>query len=87
MLNGTLISELSDPTSGDLVAALADSPFVSNVERIETLYLATLTRQPLEEELKEALSWIESADPSDKAQPLGDLLWALLNSSEFILNR
>jgi hypothetical protein len=34
------------------------------------------------------LDWVHiSAAAGDKAQALGDVLWALLNSSEFVLNR
>lgn len=84
LLNGPIVSRLTDPSRGDRIAALLDSPFLTPGSRVDTLYLAALTRMPDEAERAAALDWMrESHDPG---QALGDLLWALLNSGEFILN-
>jgi len=88
MLNGPLVTELTSPWSSDLVAALVDSPFLTDEERIETLFLAALTRSPTSPQQAKALQWLrDNAREGDQAQPLADLLWALVNSSEFALNR
>ena len=88
MLNGPLMTELTSPWTSDLVAALVDSPFLTDEQRIETLYLATLTRSPTSPQLARSLEWLQqNSRDGDKAQPLADLLWALVNSSEFALNR
>jgi hypothetical protein len=51
---------------------------------IDELYLTTLSRPPSAEETERARSWIgRAASPREGAQ---DLLWALLNSREFLFN-
>lgn len=84
LLNGPLVTSLTDPQLGDRVASLVDSPFLSNQERIEVLFLASLGRPPDADEMQSSLEWLN--DNADQAQALSDVLWALLNSSEFILN-
>lgn len=84
LLNGPLVASLTDPQQSDRVASLVDNPFLSNEERIEVLFLAALSRPPEPAELEEALEWLTAS--RDQAQALSDTLWALLNSSEFILN-
>ena len=42
MLNGQLVTDATDLVKSDLLAALCDSPFFSDEERIETIFLATL---------------------------------------------
>jgi hypothetical protein len=49
---------------------------------VTDLYLATLTRKPLEAELKVALAELER----DRKRGLENLQWALLNSPEFLFN-
>lgn len=88
MLNGPFVTELTSSWSSDLVAALEDSPFLSRDDRIDTLYLATLTRLPDSRQRSKITSWIDAhAQGKDTTQPLSDLLWGLVNSSEFVLNR
>src|SRR5262249_10880971 len=87
LLNGPLVARLTDPATGDLIAALMDSPFLTDESRIETLYLATLSRAPRDEERERTQKIMQSKrTPAAPAQALGDILWALLNSSEFVLN-
>lgn len=52
-------------------------------EVIETLYLSTLSRRPTQEEAQFLLSKVEEAQPREA---YNDVLWALLNCSEFTLN-
>jgi hypothetical protein len=88
LLNGPLVARLTDPTTGDLIAALADSPFLTDDQRVETLFLATVSRLPRDEERKETQRIMKSKRGADaRAQVLGDILWTLLNSSEFVLNQ
>lgn len=88
LLNGPLVARLTDPTTGDLIAALADSPFLTDRQRIETLFLATVSRLPRDREGEQAQKVMQSKRaPEARAQALGDILWALLNSSDFVLNQ
>ena len=66
-----------------------DPPFIaeqsaekSPEELIKTIYLVVLSRQPSEQELRRM---IELAD--EKERRYGDVVWVLLHSSEFVLNR
>lgn len=52
---------------------------------VQELYLATLTRMPSREELASAVG-IFGKDGATRQSATEDLLWALLNSPEFVLN-
>jgi hypothetical protein len=51
---------------------------------IEDLYLGSLSRLPTSDELHAATQYLDGV--SDKRQAAEDLLWALLNSKEFMFN-
>lgn len=51
------------------------------------LHLATLSRKPRPAELERLVKYVDRDNPSgDRKKALADVLWVLLNSSEFILN-
>jgi hypothetical protein len=50
---------------------------------IRAAYLRTLTREPEEDELNRARSAFASSSPREAIR---DLMWALLNTKEFVLN-
>lgn len=89
MLHGPLVDSLTRPESSDLVRGLAASPFLDDSERIEILYLSTLSRLPTTAELDKIAAWLGRCgdDAPRRARALSDLLWALVNSTEFVLNR
>jgi len=68
----------------------------SDQEKIRELYLATLSREPREQELNIALDYLSKARVDDAGKParseqidrmaFEDLLWALLDTKEFIFN-
>ncbi|MBX6311989.1 MAG: DUF1549 domain-containing protein [Isosphaeraceae bacterium] len=51
---------------------------------VRDAFLRTLSRRPTEPEAQRARAYLEQAD--DEAKGLRDLLWALLNTKEFITN-
>jgi hypothetical protein len=53
-------------------------------EVIEELYLVALSRRPTEAERKKLVDYIEKADNKQRATE--DVLWALLNTREFMFN-
>jgi hypothetical protein len=87
LLNGSeMASVTANPTSG-MLAAL-EAPVFTDRERIEVLFLATLSRGPDENELTRSLEHLAQGNSAsgDTSSALGDILWALANSAEFGLN-
>jgi hypothetical protein len=84
LMNGGFVSEAANLKSGELLGAVADAPYLDTAGRVETLFLATLSRRPQPEELAEFCRYVEQS--GDPRQALADVLWALLNCAEFALN-
>mgnify|MGYP006195884309 CR=1 FL=1 len=53
-------------------------------EKIRGLYLRAFSRQPVPEELQIALAYLEKNE--NKQQAFEDILWALINTKEFLFN-
>lgn len=82
LMNGSLSAEL---LNGKTVSAISDAPFLSAGDKLETLYLAILNRQPLPEEtadFQQALPALEQGNPD----ALKAVFWVLINSAEFGVN-
>src|SRR5262249_18171643 len=87
LMNGKLTSDATDLTKSGTLAAIADSPFMSTESKLNALYLATLSRKMKPTEASRLVRYVDGGGPSkDSAKALADVFWALLNSSEFILN-
>jgi hypothetical protein len=91
LMNGKVVASSTSLERSETLAAVADAPFVTTAERVETLYLATLARYPEKPELDRALRFARDAQQGgrDRAayrNALADVFWALLNSPEFLLN-
>ncbi len=83
LMNGGIIGDATDLTKSDMLISL-EAPFLSDDQRVETLFLAALARAPTEVERGRFVEYVASGDEKQKA--LSDVLWALLNSAEFTLN-
>ena len=76
-----------EPARSDTLAAVAEAPYLDTPGRIETLYLAALTRRPRPDEIGRFVPYVDSGgSSSDRSQALADVFWALLNSPEFRFN-
>ncbi|WDQ16281.1 DUF1549 and DUF1553 domain-containing protein [Rhodopirellula sp. P2] len=86
LMNGSLIAQATHEQSSGLIRSL-DAPFFTDEQRIEVLFLSTLSRPPRSNE-RELVAEFLPADASREQRHTGlaDLLWALINSSEFTLN-
>ncbi|MBM82581.1 MAG: hypothetical protein CMJ78_18610, partial [Planctomycetaceae bacterium] len=84
MINGEYIADATNLQKSDLLASMLDSPFLKDQQRIDILFLATVSRYPDSVEKAKFGKYVTESDDSHKA--LADILWALLNSSEFLLN-
>jgi len=85
LMNGRLMTEATDEDKSDLIGAL-EAPFFNDDQRVETMFLASLSRKPTDAERDQFLKHLSAADPAKRRAALGDLLWSLLNSAEFALN-
>jgi hypothetical protein len=86
LMNGSLIEGATGLTSSGILSSL-EAPFFTNRQRVEVLYLATLSRRPRPEEWELLVSYVPAdASGAELKESLSDLLWALLNSAEFTMN-
>ena len=77
---------LRRPAESNLLGAI-DAPFMSDAERVDALFLATLARSPAADEAKPCLDVLASCkSPAERNRALSDIFWALLNSTEFAFN-
>jgi hypothetical protein len=97
LMNGKVVADATSLQRSETLAAIIDAPFMTTTERIEALYLATLSRTPTAKELDRTVRFVDAAmkraqGANGEAQTaaysnaLADVFWALLNSSEFTLN-
>jgi hypothetical protein len=82
-LNGEVVSAKVADGQGRVASLVTSGK--SPETCVEELYLATLSRMPTPEEMNEARTFVaESPSPSEGYQ---DLLWALINSKQFLFIR
>ncbi|MBY0460125.1 MAG: DUF1549 and DUF1553 domain-containing protein, partial [Gemmataceae bacterium] len=86
LMNGRLTNDLTSPERNPTVAGVVNAPFLDIPGQVQTLFLATLGRKPTAKELKAMTSHVEGASESDRGRALGDVFWALVNSTEFNTN-
>jgi hypothetical protein len=86
LMHGSLIQNATDLSTSGLLSSLA-APFFTDEQRLDTLFLSTLSREPAKAERDVMLKSIAAAKSDDDRQrAYGDVLWALLNSAEFTFN-
>ena len=83
MITGQLINTAVGDADNRLGKLLAAGK--SNADILEEMYLATVCRLPSERERTLLLARIERA--ADRRAAFEDVLWALLNSKEFLLRQ
>ncbi|QDV43665.1 hypothetical protein Enr13x_35220 [Stieleria neptunia] len=82
MMNGPEMLAATAEAQSGLIASM-DAPFFSDTERIETLFLACLSRPPSDSELEMFLAHLNDASAEQpSAARLSDLTWILLNTAE-----
>ncbi len=86
LMNGQFIRQGTDLTSSRTLRAIVDAPYLTDDQRIENLFLGTLTRLPTDVERQRIVDLL-SATSSNRSQVFADVFWSLLNSPEFVLCR
>jgi hypothetical protein len=86
LMNGTDIAMATAPKDSALLASMT-APWLSDAERLEILFLATLSRYPSDDE-RTMFAEHASAAKTEEEKELAwsDLLWVMLNSAEFAIN-
>jgi hypothetical protein len=86
LMNGQHVAAATDLENSELLSVVADAPYLDDAGRIETLFLAALSRPPEPAEVALFLDTSSTADPAGRKAALTDVFWTLLNSAEFLLN-
>jgi hypothetical protein len=87
LMNGAWLTRQTDPAQGELLKAVADAPFLDDAGKVETLFLAALARSPKPAERERFVGHLSRfGSDADRRRPLADVLYALVNSNEFLLN-
>jgi hypothetical protein len=85
MMNGDLVDSKTKDELGNAASRIAKlAP--TDAKAIEAAFLAALTRKPTPEEAKHFEGRIAGTRGEKRVEPMSDLFWALLNSSEFSWN-
>jgi hypothetical protein len=96
LMNGRVMATATSSQRSEYLMAVVDAPFLDVPGKIETLYLAALSRKPSSREIDRLVRYVEKAGADDtrsaneqsrqQADALADVFWALLNSAEFVIN-
>ena len=91
LMNGPLVSKAIDESSGNFLGEIVRQKSSEN-EKLRSLWVAVLCRPPAPNELSIAKKMLRGSPSSQNivsrnVEPYQDVLWALLNSNEFILVR
>jgi hypothetical protein len=88
LMNGKLTSDATSLDSSRTLRAVIEAPFLSPQEKIETLYLAVLSRRPRQSESSFLLGHLErQAGTESESHAYAEIMWGLLNSPEFVLSK
>ncbi len=87
LMNGKAISDVTASGRNNILGGL-DAPFMNDDDCVQSLFLATYARQPSDDEAKTCLAALADAKAHDeRPRALSDILWALVNSTEFAFNQ
>ena len=78
--------QVQDKLSGGRAKAFAASSEQTDLEKVRLLYLLAVSRQPSEQELAGVMNHIGQTDGETKQHAYEDIIWALINTSEFLFN-
>ncbi|WP_162130550.1 DUF1549 and DUF1553 domain-containing protein [Schlesneria paludicola] len=83
LMNGRHVTLATDLEKSEFLSVIAEAPFLDASGRIESLFLATLSRMPDDAERQ---LFVDALGTDESKAALADLFWMLLNSAEFLLN-
>ncbi len=86
LMNGRFITDATSLRGSATLTAAVETPLLTTAQRIEMLYLATLSRPPSGRESERLLQYVADVESTREGERLADVFWVLLNSAEFRLN-
>ncbi|QDV17944.1 hypothetical protein Pan153_26000 [Gimesia panareensis] len=86
LMNGSFVNELTSKEGNLTLASLLSSPFMTSAEQTDTVFIAVLGRHAKPAELQAVERSFKLHPDTSREQHLGNLFWALINSSEFNTN-
>ena len=87
MMNGDFVESATTLEKSQTLRAIVDFPLMSDDEKLESLFIAALSRHPTQAEKETFGKYVTDGGTSSSSQDaMADIFWVLLNSSEFLLN-
>jgi hypothetical protein len=87
LMNGKITADATHLKRSVKMAAIFDSPWMDDRQKLDALYMCALSRPMHPGEVERMLKYVQKGGPSaDHDKALADVFWVLLNSSEFIFN-
>jgi Protein of unknown function (DUF1553)/Protein of unknown function (DUF1549) len=86
LMNGTFVNDATTLGTSPTLVAVRETPGMDTAERVEALFLATLSRRPTDKERDRLVTFVEEGGTDRRADRLADVFWVLLNTAEFRLN-
>lgn len=85
LMNGAELARVVVPGQSELLMAI-EAPYLDDAGRVDTLFLSAFSRYPTDSERTKFAGHISGKQGQERAVAVGDLVWALVNSAEFVLN-
>jgi hypothetical protein len=85
-MNGRFVNDATTLESNSTLAAICEVPGLTTGERVDALYVATVSRKPTPQERDRLVSYVDAGGKERQAEPPGEVFWTLLNCAEFRLN-
>ena len=87
MMNGQFVGNATDLERSRTLRAVVEFPKMTDEQKLETLFFATLSREPSAAERERFEKYLKTGGATGKKnEALADIFWVLLNTSEFLLN-
>jgi len=86
-MNGKFINDVTSLDRSMTLQGVTNSPFMDNKQKLDTLFLSTLSRPMKSHEAARLVRYVEQGGPAkDSNKALADIFWVLLNCGEFSTN-
>jgi hypothetical protein len=86
LMNSPLMARLTSCVPGSSLHSLVFDKKMNDKDRIDAIYLTALSRRPTSAESKVVSAMLLDAGDEKRPEVFADVLWAIINSAEFVLN-